>query len=336
MFFLYTSCENTSPEDKLFPIKKNIIANKMNIEEILGKINFMKCVNNYLVFTGKNLDFQTQCQLINKETKESYFFGERGEGPGKLLQSTVILQLSDVKIGIYDLGKRTLFSFFIDSIISKSSAYQPEVHFSKLNFSLLSIGYLEAHRYVATGLTNELKRFMILDENGIILSMEGELPPKTHEQTGNILHSYAYWGQLTTNAKEKRTAICTNYAGIIQIYDLANNEVQLIKEHNLFFANYDDNNGNLGINSKTRWGYLSIDSNDNYIFALYSGINQVGNEHDGSYFKSNIIHVFDWNGNPVCQLLIDKKMQVICVDDSNLYGYDPENGEILIVNIMDI
>lgn len=336
ILFLHTACENTNNEDKLFPMKKNVVFTKMNVKENIGKINLMKCVNNYIVITGKNLDFQTQCQLIDKETKDSYYFGITGDGPGRLMQSVSIMPLSDKQIGIYDLGKRSLFSFSIDSIIRNGSAYQPEVRFNIIDFTPLNIGYLDNNTYIATGVSNEVKRFMILDGNGKIHSMEGELPPKIQEKTSNILHSYAYWGQLTTNTKKRRIAICTNYAGIIQTYDLTKNEVQLIKEHNLFYADYDDNGGNLGINARTRWGYLSIDSNDKYIFVLYSGMNQMGNEHNGAFSRSNRIHIFDWNGNPVCLIISNIKLQKICVDNKHLYGYSDEIEDIVIASIKDM
>ena len=167
--------------------------------------------------------------------------------------------------------------------------------------------------------------------------MEGTLPPKMNEQISDFVHAFAYWGRLTTNSKENRVAICTNYAGIIQIYDCTKSDAILIKEHSLFLANYEENAGQFAPTPKTRWGYLSLDSNDNYIFALYSGLHQAGNYAEaGAVLRSNRIHVFDWNGNPVCQLLLDRKVKMICVDNFSLYGYDENNEDIVIANLNDV
>jgi hypothetical protein len=95
IFFLFTSCENTDEEAKLFSKIKKLSSYRMNVEDKLGTVNSMKSINDYIVITGKNIDTQAQAQLINKKTKESYFFGETGQGPGRLLQSS-----SDVSLFI--------------------------------------------------------------------------------------------------------------------------------------------------------------------------------------------------------------------------------------------
>jgi hypothetical protein len=163
--------------------------------------------------------------------------------------------------------------------------------------------------------------------------MEGDLPEKKQANISDFTHAFAHGGRLTTNPKESKVAICTNYAGIMQIYDCKTNEVQLIKEYNLFPADYREQNGNFAVTPQTAWGYLSIDSNDKYIYALYSGQNQM--EHpDGSFLRSHIIHVFDWEGNSICRLSADRTLTMICVDnDGNIYGYDNEKADIVTADV---
>jgi hypothetical protein len=335
IFALIVSCQEIN-ENKLFPQKKNIVFKELGLEGKIGRVLSMKCINDYLILVERN--FSTQIQLIDKKSKMNYLFGKTGQGIGELLQSSDIIPIDDKHIGIYDLQKRTIFNFNIDSIIKLRDDYLPDVLIKEVSppYQQLFIDRLNDRVYVALGTKNGLKRFVLLDENGEIISMEGNLPEKRDNQISNFTHAFAYWGRLTVNPTESKVAICTNYAGIMQIYDYKMNKVQLIKEHNLFSADYLERDGRFDVISQTRWGYLSISSNDKYIFALYSGKNQVGNP-NGEFTRSNIIHVYDWGGNPVIQLLADRNTMVICVDnDFNLYGYDAENGDIVIVDIGNI
>jgi hypothetical protein len=331
MSMFFASCG--TKETKLFSKEHSVVFNKMNIGEHFGYVIKMESINDYLIIIAKNIESSTQVQLFDKKTKNCYPFGQTGEGPGRLLQGSDIIPINNKHIGIYDSHKQTIFDFAIDSILRYKEHCKPEVLVKGFSNISISVARLNDSTYVNTEITNDLKRFTLINKYGEIITSAGVLPSKKNENISNFAHLFAYYGKLTTNQKEKKVAVCTNYAGIFQIYDCKTlTEIQLLKEHSLFLADYDDKNGNFAPNSKTRWGYLAIDSNDKYVFALYSGLNQVENP-DGSFTKSNIIHIFDWNGNPVSQLSLNKRIMNICVDDSNLYGYSDEDEDILVADI---
>jgi hypothetical protein len=338
-FYIFTSslvffsCVNNTKTEVSFPKEKNIILENMNLEKQLGIVFSMKSIDNYLVVTEKNID--TQIQMIDKKTKASYLFGETGEGPGRFLQAYNIIPINRKCFGIYDVQKRTLLSFNIDSIIRLNSDYLPEVLIKEIPSLPMAVDRFSDSVYVSLGLMSELKRFTLLNKKGEVISMEGILPKKKHEHISDFVHAFAYYGKLTTNPKESKIAICTNYAGIIQFYDCKTKNIRLIKEHNAFLADYTERDGNFAPTLRTRLGYLSIDSNEKYVFALYSGMNQVENS-DGAFFYSNTVHVYDWEGNPVCKLLLDNKVKIICVDNTHLYGYSDEYENIMVADIGDI
>lgn len=327
------SCENHTKEKSVFPKEKNTVLENITLKEQLGIVFFMKSLDNYLVVTEKNID--TQIQLIDKTTKEAYLFGLQGNGPGRFLQAYGIIPGDYNHFEVFDVQKRSLFNINIDSVINLKSSYFPEIMMKEVPSFPMSVDRLSDSLYVSIGLSSGLKRFTLIDKNGEVISMEGDLPEKKHKQTSDFVHAFAYYGKLTTNRKENKIAICTNYAGIVQFYDCKTNDVKLIKEHNLFLADYTEKEGNFAANAETRWGYLSIDSNDKYVFALYSGLKQVENP-DGAFMKGNAVHVFDWNGNPVCKLLLNEEIDVICVDDAHLYGYSGKHQSIMTTSIEDI
>jgi hypothetical protein len=334
VIFLF-GCDGNARKNGFFPRENKLVLNEMGVDENIGQVLSIKSTDKFLVITGRNT--KTQVLLIDKKTNASYMFGETGEGPGGFLQASDIIPIDGNHIGIYDVQKRLIYNFNIDSIIHENKHYMPAVLMNHITaFSPIQIDRLSENKFVAVSIgAPELSRFILVDENGEIISYEGKLPPKKSEQTSDIVHAFAYWGRITTNPEEQKVAVCTNYAGMIQIYDCSANKAGLIKEHNFFPVDYSENAGNFAVNSQTRWGYLSLDSNNKHIFALYSGLNQVKNP-DASFAKSNIIHVFDWYGNPVVQLIVDRQLSQICVDENTLYGYDANIGDIVATNIKGI
>jgi hypothetical protein len=329
MFF--ASCG--TKETKLFSKEHPIVFNKMNIGEHFGAVSKMKAINDYLIITAKSVEFSTQEQLVDKKTRTCYSFGQTGEGPGRLLQGYDIIPINDKHIGIYDLHKRTIFDFAIDSILKYTEHCEPEILIKGFPNLSLAVDRLNDSIYVSMNMENGFKRFTLINKYGENIISTGLLPSKKDENISDFAHLFAYYGKLTTNQNEQKVAICTHYAGIFQIYNCKTlTDIQLLKEHSLFLADYEEKNGNFAPNSKTRWGYLAIDSNDKYVFALYSGLNQTENP-DGTFLRSNIIHVFDWNGNPVCQLSLNRRIMNMCVDDSNLYGYDDGDEDIVVADI---
>ena len=61
----------------------------------------------------------------------------------------------------------------------------------------------------------------------------------------------------------------------------------------------------------TQIGYLNICATEDYIYALYT--DKKARE---STRKSNIVLVFDWNGNPVRKYLLDTDVYYMAVDES--------------------
>jgi hypothetical protein len=335
MYILITSCG--TKEIKLFSKEHSIVFNKMNIGEYFGSVRKMKSINDYLIITAKSVESSTQVQLVDKKTKVCYSFGQIGEGPGRLLLGYDIIPINDKHIGIYDLNKWTIFDFAIDSILRYKEHYEPEILIKGFPKFALAVDRLNDSTYVSMAIEDGLKRFSLVNKYGEIITTTGAIPPKKDKNISDFAHAFAYYGKLTTNQNEQKVAICTHYAGIFQIYDCKTlTEIKLLKEHFLFSADYEVRSGNFVPNSRTRWGYISIDSNDKYVFALYSGLNQSENEVGGAFMKCKIVHVFDWNGNPVCQLSLNREIINMCVDDSNLYGYDDEDEDIVVADITSI
>lgn len=61
-------------------------------------------------------------------------------------------------------------------------------------------------------------------------------------------------------------------------------------------------------------GYLDICATEQYIYALYTDKKMYNNGVRNS-FNSDLIFVFDWNGNPITKYKISKEAYYITVDE---------------------
>ena len=90
---------------------------------------------------------------------------------------------------------------------------------------------------------------------------------------------------------------------------------------------------NFAPDKDTRWGYLYLSSDSQYIYGLYSGMYQREGE---PFIFGNTVHVFSWDGLPICQLILDKRVRDIAVQGNKLYGLyeDTEIGYEIIEYVL--
>lgn len=111
----------------------------------------------------------------------------------------------------------------------------------------------------------------------------------------------------------------------IEIFDLKNRTSKLISGPENFkaeFEAYKDQGGKdvIQYTDKTRLAFQDASVTDKYIYLLYSGKK---NKERQSFYGA-FVYVFDWDGNPVKKLTLDKSVLSIAAsqDDKILYTFD--------------
>jgi hypothetical protein len=337
-FALLLACSGNK-RFKDFAFTKEIVFEEMHLDKEIGQVWSIDATNDYLVVRGRNFD-ETDIILIDKKNRKSYPFGRKGEGPDELGSVANIIFDNGI-IGIYDIAKNSIFNYNIDSIIRYGTECNPEIVVKNINIRpFLELKKINSQTYVTSGSLgiNSLSRLLILNQNGDIITEGGTLPEKPNADISDIVHIIAYQGKITTNEKINRIAVVTHYAGIMQVYEYIDSTVNLINENVLFNADYEEQQGNFAPTINTRWGYLSVDSDDKYIYALFSGIVQ---DPALPFHSGDEIHVFDWSGTPVVRLKLDRRLKNICIDDNgNIYGYydlsQKDDADIVSSNVKEI
>lgn len=313
--FLYISCSSNKTE--------KIIFKETNIGVEIGRLKNFKVRDNYFIAVGNNYD-DTQIILSNMKSRETVRWGKTGQGPEEFLSAWNIL-LDGKHIGIFDVRKKVIAQYAIaeDTV----PLFQHEVKIMEPH--LLEIERLKSDIYVGLGLFNH--KFALINSNGETITYGGILPPKQSVEILDFIHAAANQGIITTT--NNKFAIATRYAEDISFYTWENGKVEEIKcihESDVKYKQIGDSQNNSFLfTSGAEWGYLSITSDEDFVYALYSG-NLIDKQN--SYFASKI-QMFDWNGRKIKDLIFTNRISHIYIDNSTLYGYDVDKEDIVYVEL---
>ena len=314
-------------EEKMDTVEEiPIVVNSLNLEESLGRAYDLELVNNYLVLRDDQVD--TKLTLFDLEAKNLFalYTGYRGQGPGELMNPGPIITEKN-GFSVYDGSKMKLLSFQLDSI--EREDYRPEEKMGIEEVGVIDVKKITDDKLLAVGVFPE-NRFLLIDQKGKTIAKFGDYPIDSDDNTPAHVLGIACQSMLTTNLERNMVATAMRYAEHIQFHQFNENEstLNLVKEHQVFLPEYTTNDQNGGVNfrptEETRWGYLSVSSNADYVYALYSGKFQIPGT---DFYQGNEVHVFDWKGNLVKKLILDKPSLSITCNETQLFTlYEAKDG----------
>jgi hypothetical protein len=322
--FLLISCSHK--DKKELPTKIYKESQTMNFKDYLGKTYSLEIIGKYLITRDDQVETKLTIFDIEKTPAHPIYTGYVGQGPGELINPGPIIVESN-EFYIYDASKMQLLSFNIDSI--EIANYKPHCFVPIKETGIIDIKQIDSDIFVAVGVFPE-KRLKLINKQGNTTYSSGSYPIELIKDVPEYVRGIACQSMLTSNRQKHTIAIAMRYGEHIQFYSIDSHKflIELINERNIFLPKYTtrDNNGfpNFSPSEKTRWGYISITSNNNYVYALYSGKFQVRGT---DFYKGTIIHVFDWDGNLVKIIELDKGSLSITCNQKELYSlYEGEDG----------
>jgi hypothetical protein len=328
LLILIYSCKDTT-KGITFSNNKLLNGEPVFISEKLKKPTNLLVVDSFLIINNEVND--NLLLLININTGKCLKFGKKGEGPGESLSSWNI-EYDDKhrNICIFDMVKLQYNLYNIDSI-QTNAKYKPKQYIIKSNQGIpIHLKIMDSISFISTGVYNEgiVAIFNLKDS---IFKFYGKPSGNINNLNLSVLNQ-AYSYIPTYNSEQKKIGLCTQNADQLIIFDSLLNTICDLRSFGKFdpIFSVDDESGTpiVAFSTKSIIGYQHICSSPKYIYGLFSG----KNTEEGD-FQLNIVHVFDWNGKPIANCELDRKVLTIAVDEKDEYIYgiswEREDPEIL-------
>jgi hypothetical protein len=154
-----------------------------------------------------------------------------------------------------------------------------------------------------------------------------------HVPTDKPFESYktAYDCFIFKKPSGDKVVLIYRFSDIIEIFDLKKNTSFAIQGPDSFNVDFIPISigsiSVMGRTEKTKFSFVNGYTTDDYIYTLYSG--KLANSLNSDY--SNYILVYDWNGNPIKKIVLDKNALSFCISNDNkeIYIYNPDTGYIM-------
>lgn len=316
LIIFFIGCK--TQEASLFPTAISLKGKMLSVGDSLGRVHSLEAVDGYLILTDEV--GQTQYTILKPDLSYCFHFARKGQGPGEMIQASGVKMIRNGYLILsdgYRLYRHSLDSLrcSVDHPVSspKSDKIDTHVWVTDLSDSL----------FIATGTFPNGKRFKFFDHKGNPLAYVGDYPLDEKTDLPFYVVGVSFLSIMTSHPISNRIAVGTNYGGMLDVMewnasDYSLNRIGGICEFKPQVTSKDiQGTPNFVPNEKTRWGYINMDSDTDYIYALYSGRFQINGTR---YWWGNTIHVFDWNGSPVCQINLDRDVRDIAVVKNKLYA----------------
>lgn len=249
-----------------------------------------------------------------------------GQGPNEFPFLQIAQQEPDGSILAIDVQSYKIHNLSLSGKILSSTKIE-NTPFNVIHIDSFFVASLFNYKYENKG--NE--RYTLLNRQGDIIRTFGNFPDDGIE-LANSLKMFAYQGTMVGSQQIRRMAFASRSGAILDIYEIGKDSIRPVALRHDIYAKYKDINipGGFGTQHEKdeTFGYLDMKATDNFIFTLYSG-KQIKSKTEGGFeevSRSRHILVYDWDGNPVCQLETDINLMNICVskDNKHLIGFSYE------------
>lgn len=334
--FCFLACKNNSHDslNHLFSKTEDIIINDFNI----GKDNFAQIEglqsNDSMIIT---LDYHSgeSFSLYNSNrSKLIGRFGLIGQGPNEIPLGTYGYVEGDNFFTYYE-GTGYLANYKISSL-EKDLNSHPEyvVKYTLPDAQLSRIVSLDDSMFLGAGTYDSKFQYVLFDRESNVIDYAIDIF-NADEIGFNHYHKFlSNQGILRKNPANNKFVYSIYYSSNIDFIEVKNNKIFSLKSIRLkdpVFNPIQDNGLNRVIPSDDNFiGYLDISPTEEYIYALYTD-RKIKDNNKYNDYDSDIILVFDWDGNPIKRYKLSERVRHISVNERQKRLYvaliDDENHD---------
>ncbi|MEJ5995228.1 BF3164 family lipoprotein [Pedobacter sp. Du54] len=235
---------------------------------------------------------------------------------------------------LHDVTKNKIITYRHtgDSALSVPKDSGNEYAFPTLYYS---IQLLDSMKLLASGSFDSKSKLQVLDL--VSGKKEGEfgsyLPNPKHIPFNSW--KMAYQSFLFIKPKHDKAVLACRLTDRIEIFDLRSKKNIIIQGPENFKPEFTPmRSGNMDLitrNEKSRFAFVNGLTTDRYIYLLYSG--NLHNSPNLDYGK--YVYIYDWEGNPIKKLNLDRYVSCISIDRGNktIYAFDVISKSIVKANL---
>jgi len=276
---------------------------------VITNSSLIACNSKYVLIADNKTEFVFH--LLRKDGSYIGSYGKKGLGGNEFILISSLERYRGDTFLAYDINKRKAFELSV-------SQEKESLHWRELfaDDSIFHVNILPIRdRFVTSGFYQDY-RLYVLNKRGEIEHGFFEQPYRNEKERNYspVSRSQVYQGIMSTDFSGRHIVRALLNANIISFYDVEKDgTLNCIKENIESYPAYDYNeNGDYeGISANSKICYLSVCSNDKYVYALYSGKTFRKSINDSS--QSKVIYVYDWKGRIVKIINVDKSLSKICM-----------------------
>lgn len=315
-----------------FPKERNVVFKDL-FEYTKGNVNSIFIRDSVLVFmNGKSgIDYFFYNYSLKKDILSEGFL-KKGRGPNEALgvSSAGIFNNS---FWVYDITLKKILT------INKSKILEdplfPEFNEYSFKDDFQGMDFMDSLIYLTVG--EEKTTYKIVKKDLTLhtkIAEFGQFENITPEKNVTAVKD-AYTCYIYGKPSGDKFVLPYRYTDVIEIYDIKKNTHIAIQGPLCFDVDYEEGKRNgyffMQKTKETRKAFVSGTVTDNFIYLVYSG--HLYKDENWSYGK--YVFVYDWDGNAIQKILLDRYVYTIAVsaDDKTIYSYDKNSGFIIYSNL---
>ena len=301
-----------SESQQLFQEKENLIK-----DEFLAVIEGMTCNEEYLIVY--DLHSGDSYTLFDRKTG-AYItrFGTIGQGSGEIPAGCYGYMLNKC-FSVLDNQTRVVMKYKLDALRSDKTDGENPVRLTKYDIPDSQISRLIAiddSTFLGAGTYQSRYQYLLFNKNSDVLDYGVDIYNASDESFNQYTKYLSNQGDLVMQPEKKFFAYSLNFSSNLDIIENINGKIKLKKS--LRFGNpiykpgaeADGLYQSVDMTEDTQVGYINLCATTKYLYALYSDKKIYENGR-----KSNLVLVFDWEGNAIRKYLLDADAHYIAVDE---------------------
>ncbi|MBI9060530.1 MAG: hypothetical protein JEZ14_00990 [Marinilabiliaceae bacterium] len=321
---VFIGCNNSNHPVVYSFVRKNVQREIIDLDyQLLNVQDVFICSDNIVFFDNKSDTLFYCLDLVDFKCIKR--FGVIGKGPNEFIYP-VIDAMGSFNDSIYVTDKYKV----------KYLNYEGMLHdeYSILPFKLMPVNNLKIlndSTYMVSSISQKDSNRSLFLVNSKKRSFEeyGRLPEIMNPvMSSDSYNSEILTNNITVNQKTNQVAVLYSYLPVLQVYsgEKVNEKTLYSYEKQVLLNFYGKRKDYNSIYSY----YTDIDSNERYIIGLYIGrkIGELKKMRETDIMC--YLHVWDWDGNPLCEIPINSAISHIVIDENdNVYMVNPFIAENL-------